>query len=315
MSGHKHHSSSHEGNPSNNGTVTGSALLFAIILNFIITLAEVIGGLMSNSLALLSDALHNFSDGLALVLAYVALIIARKASNHRKTFGYKRAEILAAFINAIVLIAICLYLFYEAYERFLNPLPIQGNLMLIVAIIGLLGNMIAVIILHKGKHSNLNFKAAYLHLIGDTISSFAVIIGSIFIMTAGIYWIDPLLTVLIGLYIIKETYEIVAETVDILMQGSPKNISLNEICSEIVKFDEISNIHHVHIWKLDDKSIHFECHIELRNDLHLSETEAVRHKVEHFLEDKFGIGHTTIQLEFASHHSRDIVINNQNCSC
>ncbi len=168
-------------------------LLFSVLLNAGITLAEFIGGILSNSLALISDAVHNLSDTMAIVISYVAMLIGKKDSTSKNTFGFKRIEILAALFNAVVLIVISVYLFFEAYKRFLNPEPIQGKIMFIVATIGLLGNLVSVLLLHKDSSHNLNVKAAYLHLVGDTLSSIGVIIGSVLIYFWNIYWIDPLL--------------------------------------------------------------------------------------------------------------------------
>ena len=210
-------------------------LLISVLLNATITIAEFIGGLLSNSLALLSDAVHNLSDTLAIIISYIAMIIGKKDSTTKNTFGYKRIEILAALFNAVVLIVISVYLFYEAYQRFLNPEPIKSTLMFIVAIIGFLGNIISVLLLHRDSSHNLNIRAAYLHLIGDTLSSVGVIIGSILIYYRNITWIDPVLTILIGLVIIKATWGIIKETIEILMQASPAGLDLIEIRKELEK--------------------------------------------------------------------------------
>ena len=195
--GHSHHHS--------NVGISEKNLLAAVILNFTITAVEIVGGLLSNSLALLSDAIHNLGDGLAVLLAYIAHRISKRDSNTRKTFGYKRVEILAAFVNAVILVAICLFLIWEAVERFRNPAPIKGVIMFSVAGVGLLANLVAVILLRGDSKKNINIRAAYLHLLGDTLSSLVVIAGGILIWKFEIYWIDPLITVLISLYILKET--------------------------------------------------------------------------------------------------------------
>ncbi len=285
-----HHNHSHN--------LKGKNLLFAFGLNLTITLAEIIGGLLSNSLALLSDAIHNLGDTFAVMLAYIANIISRKNANERKTFGYKRIEILAALLNAIILIVITLFLFIEAYKRFQSPEPIKGLVMFWVALIGLIANLVAVILLKGDSQRNLNIRAAYLHLLGDTISSVAVIVGSVLIYYFNVYWIDPVVTVLIGLYILKEAFLVLKETVDILMQGTPSSIDLQQIVQEIETHSKISNIHHVHAWKLDDKQIHFECHADLTQDLPLSKTDKIRSEIEAILLNKFGISHVTVQFEF-----------------
>ena len=280
---HSHHH--HEPNKKN--------LLISVLLNASITLAEFVGGILSNSLALLSDAVHNLSDTMAIVISYLAMLIGKKDSTSKNTFGFKRIEILAALFNAVVLIVISIYLFYEAYK----PEPIQGKLMFIVASIGLAGNLISVLLLHKDSGHNLNIKAAYLHLIGDTLSSVGVIIGSILIYFWNIYWIDPLLTILIGVVIIKATWGILKETIEILMQASPAELNLKEIKIELEKHPEILDIHHVHAWRLSDSIIHFQCHADVNKNLPIKEIDKIRIDLENILHNQFKIDHITIQME------------------
>jgi cobalt-zinc-cadmium efflux system protein len=311
MTRHRHSSISHHNEFDER--ISGSNLLAAIILNFAITAAEFIGGLLSNSLALLSDALHNLSDGVAVLIAYIAYRIGKRETTLKNTFGFKRIEILAAFINSVVLIGICIFLFIEAYQRFLNPMPIKGVLMLTVAVIGLVANLIAVILLKKDKQKNINIKAAYLHLLGDTFSSVAVIIGGVLIYWMEIYWLDPLLTVLICLYIIKETYSILRDSLDILMQSAPRDVDMNQIQESISAIEGIHNIHHAHIWMMDDKNIHFECHIELDCDRKISETNSIRERIEALLHEQFDINHITLQIEYDSEHKKDIIFAKSEC--
>lgn len=293
-------------------------IFISVILNLTITIAQFIGGFFSNSLALISDAIHNLSDGISLFLSYIALKISRKDANYKKTFGYKRIEIITALFNAITLVVICIFLFKEAIERFYNPEKIDSLIMLIVATIGLLANLISVILLHKDKNHNINIKSAYLHLLGDTISSVAVIIGGILIYFFNIYWIDPIITILIALYIIKEAYSIIVETVNILMQNTPKNIDIDKIKENIEKFEFVDNIHHVHVWKLSDYDIHFEAHIDIKNDINLSKADTYRHSIEELLKNNYSINHTTLQLEHNCCKNKEIIIinhENSNCNC
>jgi len=278
--------------------IRGKRLLWATILNFIIALVEIVGGIMSNSLALISDALHNVGDGVAVLLAYIANLIGKRPSNERKTFGYKRAEILAAFLNAVILIGITLFLFYEAVQRLISPEDVKGRLMLIVAVIGFVANLVAVLILHRDSSQNINVKAAYLHLIADTLSSVAVIVGAILIEFFEIYWIDPLITIVIGIYLIRETWSILKQTIDILMQATPENIDLNEISTDLEKITSIANVHHLHAWNLDDHAVHFECHVDLEEDIPISESEKVYKDIELLLHKKYHISHITIQFEY-----------------
>lgn len=290
-------------------SLSGKKLLWAALLNFIITAAEIIGGLMSNSLALLSDALHNFSDGVAVFIAYVANKVSRRSASEKKTFGFKRIEILAALFNAVVLVAISFYLFYEAYKRFRNPEEIKAGLMMIVAVIGLLANIAAMVLLRKDSHHNLNVKAAYLHLLGDTLSSVAVIVGGILIYFFNIFWIDPLVTVVIGVYILKETFQILKETIDILMQSTPSELNLQAIKTEIEHVEHVANIHHVHAWKINEKEIHFDAHIDIKEDLPLLKLENLRMDIESILKNSFNVAHVTIQFEYGCCDDKNLIAN------
>ena len=283
--------------PQKNGSAEKN-LLITTLLNVIITIAEIVGGILSNSLALLSDALHNLSDAVAVFIAYLASLISRRNSSEGKTFGYKRIEILAALFNAVVLMVICIFLIYEAYQRFLHPEPVKGAIMFWVALVGLAANLYAVILLRGQAGHSLNVKAAYLHLLGDTFSSVLVILSSVLIYFFRLYWIDPLITLFISLYIIKEAYSILKEAVNILMQFTPENINLQKIKLEVEKIPEVENIHHVHVWSLNDQQVHLECHIDLKKDFRISETEDLRNNLKSILVKEFGISHTTIQFEF-----------------
>ncbi|PID51906.1 MAG: cation transporter [Candidatus Moraniibacteriota bacterium] len=278
--------------------MSSKKLFWVTVLNFSITVVQVIGGIISNSLALLSDAVHNLGDSSAIFIAFLAGKKSQKSPDKRNTLGYKRIEILAALFNAVVLIAICIYLFLEAYERWIEPEPIKGLMMLIVASFGLLANLISVIVLNKDKEKNLNIKAAYLHLLGDTLSSVAVILGGIAIWIWKIYWLDPVITVLVGIYIIYHTWSIVRQTVDILMQATPENMDLDKIKEAVEALSEIDNIHHLHVWKLDDTQIHLEAHVNLKNNIDMAQVMQIRAQVEHLLQKKFGIGHITLQFGY-----------------
>ncbi len=286
----------HSHNHSHSAETSGWRLLVTVILNFIITIVEIIGGIISGSLSLISDALHNFSDGIAVIISYIAIRLNKKPKDAKFTFGYKRAEILAAVFNASVLIGISLYLFFEAYKRFANPEHIEGGLMTIVATIGLVANVIGTLLLKSGSKDNINIRSAYLHLLSDAVSSFGVIVGGMFIYLYKIYWIDPLLTVLISLYIIKESYVIVKEAVEVLMMAAPEKLSINMLEEELLKLKSIKNIHHVHLWRVNEKNVHFEAHV-LVEDQMVSKTEMILEQVEKLLHDKFEIGHVTLQFE------------------
>ena len=282
-------------------------LIFVISLNFIIAITEVVGGLISNSLALISDSLHNFSDAGAILLSYIAIKISGKAHTLKRTFGYRRIQIIVALFNASVIILVSLFLFREAYERFINPSPVRGGIMFIVAIIGLVANAVSVILLKGGTKDNINIKSAYLHLLIDTLSSVAVVVGGIVIYFYNIYWIDPLLTAIIGIYVIKEGFSIIKEAYNILMQSTPANINLIDIKSSLEDIKEVSNLHHVHVWQLDEKNIFFEGHIDLVENFTVKEIEIIQKKIKEILYRKYDINHVTIQAEFDSCHKKELV--------
>ena len=307
---HTHHYSRHSSEHGHHHhDLSEKNLLWATVMNFIITIAEVIGGIASNSLALLSDAIHNLGDTVAILIAYIANRVSKISANEHKTFGYKRVEILAALFNAVALIVITVFLFREAWLRFNNPEPVKGIIMFVVAVIGLLANVVSVFLLRKDSDKNINIRAAYLHLLGDAISSVAVIIGSLLMIFFGVFWVDPLITVAVGLYILKEAYSVMRETVDILMQATPKSMNLPQIKEALELVEGIDNIHHVHIWKLSDDQVHFECHADVSTDLRITETEPILYKIGNLLENKFGISHVTIQFEHYCCEEKNLIHN------
>ena len=281
-------------------------LFITMLLNFLITVVEIVGGIVSGSLSLLSDAFHNFSDGIAIIVSYIAIRLSKKPRTLKYTFGLKRAELLAAIINASTLIIISFFLIKEAIERFSNPTPITGNLMLIVAVVGLIANIVGTLLLKKGSQENINIRAAYFHLLSDAVSSLAVIIGAVFIMMFNITWIDPALTIMISLWILKETYEIVKESVEVLMMSTPPDIDINEVQRAIEAVPGVKNIHHVHLWKMNDSDIHFEAHIDV-DDVPVSHTAEIRGAIERCLHDTYDVNHTTLQFECDSCRTKDLV--------
>lgn len=288
---HEHgHNHSHDA-----GSLSGKKIFWVTLLNSTITVAEVLGGIFSGSLALLSDSFHNLSDTLSILLSYIANRIASRPRNSRKTFGYKRAEILAAFINSAVLAGISLWLIFEAWKRFRNPEPIDGTLMLIVASIGLVANLLSVFLLEKDSHENMNIKSSYLHLLSDTISSFGVILGGLAIKLWGLTWIDPLVTALISLYILRETWHILKKSLDIFMQASPV-MDYDAMKKDIEGIPGVVNIHHIHCWMLNDRDIHLEAHIDIE-DRALSALDTIYKPVNQILTEKYGVTHITIQPE------------------
>lgn len=295
---HSKHRNHHRHQP-----VNARNLLAATFLNLVITIVEIAGSILSGSIALLSDALHNMSDTFATFIAYMATLVARRGANPKKTFGYKRIEILSALLNAVILLVMCVFLIREAYQRLNDPRPVNSLVMVVVAMIGLLANLFAVVMLKKDAHKSINVKAAYVHLVGDMLSSVLVVVGGLLIQFWHIYWVDPLITVLISLYIIREAYVILKESVDILMQSAPGHLDLEKIKKRVETDPEVNNMHHLHAWMLTDQEVHLEAHIELVNDLKLSQVKSISRQIETLLKHDFRIHHITLQFEYASDHA------------
>ena len=297
------------GNHHYKSTVSGKNLLLSIFLNLIISLAQLIGGLISGSLALISDAIHNFSDVISLIVSYIANILAKKKSqSNRKTFGYKRAEIIAAFFNGLTLIVIAFFLAIEAIKRFFNPIEIDSNLVIGLAILGILVNGFSVLLLKKDAEHNLNMKSAYIHLLADMLTSMAVLLGGLLMKYYKIYWIDSLLTLIISIYLIKMSWKILIDSLQILMLFAPKNIVVENVVEELCKIETIKNIHHVHIWQLNDHDSYFEAHIEFVKDIKLSDFDVICKQIEVILHDKFNINHCNLQPEFIREDLKEIII-------
>ena len=274
----------------------GIRLLITVILNALITVAEIIGGIISGSLALISDALHNLSDAVSVIISYIAIKLKSRDHSPRHTFGFKRAEILAAVINSSVLVAISVYLIYQAVLRFQHPEPIKGVMMTIVASIGLGANIVGTLLLKQDAKTSMNIRSSYFHLLSDAVSSVAVIAGGMAIVLWNIYWIDPALTILISVYITRESFRILFEAMHVLMEGAPPDISINEIQTAVEALDDVENIHHVHIWMVGENDVHLEAHIDVR-DMLLSKSNKIGVEIESMLKNKFGINHVTLQFE------------------
>ena len=287
---------------------TGIRLLITVLLNLLITVAEVIGGIISGSLALISDALHNFSDAISVIISYIAIRLKERDSSSKHTFGFKRAEILAAVINSSVLVIISIYLFYEAILRFQNPEPIKGVLMTVVASIGLVANIAGTLLLKRDAKTSMNIRSSYFHLLSDAVSSVAVIIGGLVITFWNMYWLDPLLTILIAVYITRVSFKILSDAIHVLMEGAPPNISIKEIQSEVEKLEKVENIHHVHIWTVGENDVHLEAHIDVA-DMMISKSNILGEQIETLLKTKFGINHITLQFECEQCKDVGLVIN------
>lgn len=303
--GHQH---SHHHHHHDHKDVKGRNLLISIFLNILITVAQVIGGIISGSLSLLSDALHNFSDVLSLIISFIANKYAKKKASFKRTFGYKRAEIIAAFVNAATLLVVAVYLVYEAILRFISPQEIESGLVIWLAVLAILANGFSVLLLRKSSKENMNMRSAYLHLITDMSASVAVLAGGLLMKYFGWFWVDSLLTILIAIYLIVMGAGLLRSSFRVLMLFTPEDVDLEEIRNSISLHDEIKNVHHMHIWQLNEQETHLEAHIDFHRDITLSEFDTILNEVEHILKDQYGINHVNIQPEYQKDDPKDIIV-------
>ncbi len=289
--------------------LSGRKLTYTVLLNVAITLGELIGGIWSGSVALLSDAAHNFSDVLSLIIAWFAHLTARRRKqNIRQTYGYKRAEIVAAFINSATLIVVAFFLIFESVKRLLHPEPVESDTVIWLALFSIFANGLSVFLLHDSSEHNLNMKAAYWHLFSDMLTSVAVLAGGLLMKYYGIYGVDGLLGIAIALYLIYLGIKLWWESFEILMQFAPKEIKINAINRRLRQLPGIKNIHHIHIWQLNEHEIHFEAHVLFEKDIRLSEFDRIAEQIEQILRDEFHINHTNLQPEFNRNESHLYII-------
>ena len=291
-----------------NHQVQGKNLLFSIILNVVITLAQAIGGIISGSLALLSDALHNFSDVLSLIFSFVAHKLSRRKASLDQTFGLKRAELIAAFVNASTLIIVAFILIYGAIERLINPHEIESELVIWLALLGIIVNGGSVLLLKKDADKNLNMKSAYLHLLTDMMASVAVLVGGLLMKFYGWFWVDSVMTILIAIYLIIVGVDLLKKATKILMLFTPDEINIKELVREVHKIKGINKLHHIHVWHLNEDELHLEAHLDCSEDIKMSAFNDLLHKIEKVLLEKFGINHINIQPEFKKEDPKDYIV-------
>lgn len=288
--------------------VKSKNLVYSILLNLLITIAQIIGGIISGSLALISDALHNFSDVLSLVFSLVANKLSRRKASIDQTFGYKRAELIAAFVNASTLVIVALILVYGAINRFFNPHPIQSGLVIWLALLGILVNGFSVLLLQKDAGHNLNMKSAYLHLLTDMMASVAVLVGGLLMKFYGWFWVDSIMTIAIAIYLIVVGVKLLITSTKMLMLFTPDYIDIKEIVREVHKIPGVNKLHHIHVWHLNDEELHLEAHLDCSEDIKMSEFNNLLHEVEQMLFHKFHINHINIQPEFKKEDPKDFIV-------
>jgi cobalt-zinc-cadmium efflux system protein len=277
---------------------TTKRLVIAIALNAVIFVVEFVGGLLTNSLALISDSFHNLSDFFALILSYAASRIVLWKSNSRKSYGYVRVEIFVAFFNAMLLVLIGIYVVWHGILRFMNPEPVAGGWMLAVGVLGFVVNAAATLLLRGDAHTDLNMKSAYLHLLTDALESLAVVVVAIMIAWKGWNVLDPVISVGIGMFIVYSAWGIISEAVHLLTEGTPRGIDLHEVAEFIRSFPGVENVHHLHIWGLSSHIRALSAHVVVRDQM-ISTGNAILSGLEKELERRFGINHPTLQLECA----------------
>ncbi|MDC7996828.1 cation diffusion facilitator family transporter [Gilvibacter sediminis] len=286
----------------------GTKLVVSILLNVVITASQVIGGIISGSLALLSDALHNFSDVLSLLISYVADRLSKRSASTSKTFGYKRAEIIAAFINSSTLLIVAVILIIESIERFVNPQEIESNLVIWLSAIAIVANGLSVLLLRKEAETNMNMRSAYLHLLTDMSASVAVLIGGLLMKYYQMWWVDSVLTLAIALYLIYMGYDLFKQSLKVLMLFTPEGIDIEKIINTVNQYPSVEAMHHVHVWQANEHETHLEAHLDLIDDIKISEFDALLLRIEAYLHKEFRINHVNIQPEFNKNDAKDVIV-------
>ena len=271
-------------------------LLLILAFNTTLMVLEIVGGILSNSLALLSDAGHMLTDSLAVFLSYLAIRWGRRPATHRRTFGYHRAEILVALANGVALLAVAVSIFYEAVLRFFHPQEVKTGILLVVATIGLAGNLFGLFILKGESHENLNLRSAFLHILADALSSVGVIIGGVIIRLTGWYLVDSLIGVLIGGIVLRGAVDLVFESGEILLEAAPRDIDMTELKREMEKVPGVRGVHDIHVWTIGSGRRALSAHL-MTDDITTREGQEIACRVRAVLAETFSITHTTLEME------------------
>ncbi|MFB1100427.1 cation diffusion facilitator family transporter [Terribacillus sp. JSM ZJ617] len=284
-------------------------LLISFIIITTYMVVEAIGGFITNSLALLSDAGHMLSDSISLGIAVLAFTLGEKVANYGKTFGYKRFEILAAVLNGVTLVLIAVYIFYEAIQRFVNPPEVASTGMLVIATIGLLVNILVAWLMMRGGdvEENLNMRGAYLHVISDMLGSIGAIVAALLIMFFGWGWADPLASVIVAALVLRSGYYVTKSGLHVLMEGTPENVDMDDVIRTIQNTNGIQSVHDLHVWSITSGLNALSCHAVVDDEMTVVETEQLLHQIEHDLEHK-NIHHMTIQLEPSTHQHDNSIL-------
>jgi len=288
LSCHHHHMDMEE--------ISGARLLLTLVLNLIIPVVQVIGGIFANSVALISDATHNFSDFTAVLISYIAFRIGKKGASVRNTFGYKRAEVMAALINVLILSGASIFIIYEAVHRLVRPDTVSGILVVSIAAIGVIGNGLSVLLLRRDSKHNLNIRSAFLHMLGDFLFSVMVVAVGLVLIFKPWFWLDPLLSLVIVLFILRNCWSIFKEATAVLMNATPKGLDVNDLQRDIETIQGVTGVHYLHAWNLSSKNIAFSCHVVV-SEQNVSQTETLAASIREMLFHRYGIDHPTLQFE------------------
>jgi cobalt-zinc-cadmium efflux system protein len=286
------HSHSHSG-------ATGSVLKWSLAATLVFVVIEVVAGLKSGSLALLSDAGHNFTDGLALFLAWFGFYLQSKPADETKTYGYHRAGVLSAFVNALTLVVLAAWILYESLDRLRNPQPVQEGIMMAIAALGLVLNGSIMLALRGASKNDINIRSAFVHFLGDALGSVAIIAGAVAIKYTGWLRVDPILSILIAVLIVWTTWDIIRESLNILLEGLPRGIRLGEVTSGMRAVEGVLDVHDLHIWSLGSSTHALSCHV-LIEDVPPSCSDTILRRLNNMLSEHFHISHTTVQFEHVS---------------
>ena len=290
------HSHSHA---HSHGAATGRILWWSQVATFAFVGVEVIAGIQAHSLALLSDAGHNFTDGLALLLAWFGVYLQSRPANQIKTYGYHRAGVLTAFVNAMTLVALSAWIFYEGWQRLRNPAPVGETVMMLVAAGGLALNGGIMWGLRAARHGDINIRSAFVHMLGDALGSIAIVLGAVAIRYTGWVQVDSILSILIALLIVWTAWDIIRESLNILLEGLPRGIHLADVTLAMGSVEGVLGVHDLHIWSLGSSTHALSCHV-LIEDVPPSASDTILRSLNALLERKFGIAHTTVQFEHVS---------------
>ena len=288
------HSHSHS-----HGPATGSVLRWSLAATAAFVAVEVVAGIHAHSLALLSDAGHNFTDALALLLAWFGVYLESKPADEHKTYGYHRGGVLAAFVNALTLVALSAWLLIESVGRLRHPQPVAANVMLVVATLGLALNGAIMLALRAARHHDINIRGAFLHMLGDALGSLAIIGGALVIRYTGWERVDPALSILIALLIVWTAWDIVRESLNILLEGLPRGMRLNDVADAMQAVEGVLDVHDLHIWCLGSSTRALSCHVLIK-DIPPSASDAVLQRLNGMLAERFHVFHTTVQFEHMS---------------